>query len=144
MMGLESSSLPENILKRISAKDRAPLGKAGRTAAECQEVQVAKSEKELQGQLEALLRRRGYIPARQRMDKRSNLQEGMPDFFFAVNGVAVYWEVKLHGTTTKKQEDMLWKLSKLPMQAYATLIFSYQQALDSLHYLETKCHAVRP
>lgn len=144
-MGLDTKYLPENILSKISKKDRAPLGKAGRTAAECQEVQVARSEKELQNQIEALLRRRGYIPARQRMDKRSNLAKGMPDFFFSVNGCAVYWEVKFgKGSTSPEQDSMILKLTEHPNKAFATLIFDYQHALDCLRNLERTCYAVRP
>ncbi len=144
-MGLDSKTLPEAFLSKLSKAQRKPLGKAGRTASECQDVQVAKSERELQNQIESLLRRRGYLPARQRMDRKSNLAKGMPDFFFSVNGCAVYWEVKFgKGSTSPEQDSMLLQLTQYPNKAFATLIFTYQHALDCLKSLERTCYAVRP
>jgi hypothetical protein len=54
-------------------------GAAGLTPMECHNVAVAKNEKELQGQLEGLLRRNFIIPVRQRMDRHSNISIGLPD-----------------------------------------------------------------
>ena len=40
--------LPDNILTKMTVEDRARLGKAGKTAAECRSEAIVKDEKEIQ------------------------------------------------------------------------------------------------
>lgn len=100
--------IPEHILKRIPADVRSKMGKAGRTIDECQQVAMARDEKHLQGQIEGLLRRSGVWFARQRMDRKSNLRIGVPDFLICLDGRFVAWEIKHdEGKTTPEQDQEL-------------------------------------
>ena len=66
------------------------------------------TEKRLQDQIEAMLKRLGCWVIRQRMDRRSNVAIGTPDILFAWDGAAVAWEVKLPGKqpTAEQREAM--------------------------------------
>jgi len=111
-------------------------GTAGLTALECQQVAVAKNEKELQGQLEGLLRRNLIIPVRQRMDVRSNIAIGMPDIMFACRSRACFWEVKMPGEIPNPdQVKMIAALQKVPMSAHVRVIRTYGEALADLQFL---------
>lgn len=128
-------SPPSWFLEKMSPEDRRRMfpGTAGMTAAEARGVAVAKSEKELQRQIEQMLRRHGIEPTRQRMDKASNIAIGLPDFSFSVHGRAVYWEVKMPGEKPRpEQAAMLEKLAAPPMSATVAVITSYVQAFEAL------------
>lgn len=90
-----SAVLPEHILKLMSARDRAALGKAGWTADECIAKVEHKLESELQGQIADLLRLRDVRYIRPPMRKKSPLPPGWPDFSFAYRGVPVVIECKV-------------------------------------------------
>lgn len=91
--------LPEHVLRLMSPADRQKYGMGCMTAAEAASVAIARSEKQLQNQLEALLRRNDIVVIRQRMDRKSNIAEGLPDIMFAVGeegeGTPVAWECKM-------------------------------------------------
>lgn len=79
---------------------------AGRFDAAMGQIAQAKTEKQLQGQLEGLLRRRGVLmPIRQRMDRKSNVAIGVPDILFSIDGRAVAWEVKLPGQNPRPEQE---------------------------------------
>lgn len=108
-------------------------GAAGLTPAECARVAIAKCEKELQGQLEGLLRRNHIIPVRQRMDRHSNIAIGMPDISFSCHGRAVFWEVKMPGKNPDDaQVAMILALTRPPMSAHVRVIRSYREAFEDL------------
>jgi hypothetical protein len=126
-------TLPENILRRMSEADRKQLGKGFRTAAECEAVAVAKSEKQLQQDLYSLLHRRGHRPRMQRMDRKSNVAVGMPDISFEVGGRSCHWEVKLPGKhPTGDQIRTMAELAAEPNCAYVRVIRSYREGLEDL------------
>ncbi len=105
---MKTTVLPDRFLTKMSATDRAKLGTAGMTAAEGQQIAIAKTERELQNQITAMLRRNGIWPIVQRMDRRSNIAIGSPDIVFAVKGRPVAWECKLPGKKpTAEQEDAM-------------------------------------
>jgi hypothetical protein len=67
---------------------------------------LAQSEKHLQEQIEGLLRRSGYFPIRQRMDRKSNIVIGCPDILFASRaGRAMAWEVKMPGQKPRPEQE---------------------------------------
>lgn len=113
----------------MNPKDRAKLpGASGMTAAECEQVQIAKSEKELQAQIAAMLRRNGIFVISQPTHKRSNLKIGTPDFVFAVNGRPVAWEIKMPGQ--KPREEQLEAMRAMSMNGWlCDVIRSYDEAL---------------
>jgi len=113
---------------------RKAFGKAGRTWGESQEIAVAKNEKMLQGQLYALLYRRGHRPRIQRMDRKSNIAIGMPDIAFEIRGQSVHWEVKMPGKNpTPEQYKCHAELRADPNNAVVKIIRSYREGLDHLN-----------
>jgi hypothetical protein len=89
-----------------------------------------RDEKHLQGQIEGLLKRNGYYPIRQRMDRKSNVAVGTPDILFAArDGRATAWEVKLPGNKPRPEQEQAmremneghWKVA---------VVTSYAQALQ--------------
>lgn len=122
--------LPEKYLKRMSKESRAKLpGASGKTAAECAEVQIAKSEKELQAQIAGMLRRNGIYVISQPTHKRSNLKIGTPDFVFCVKGRAIAWECKMPGQ--KLREEQLTAQTQMAHNGWLfDVIYSYDEALQ--------------
>lgn len=120
--------LPEKVLSKMSKADRAKLpGKSGLTASECAEVQIAKSEKELQAQISGMLRRHGIYAISQPMHKRSNLKVGTPDFLFSVKGRAIAWEIKMPGQSPR--EEQLFAMRQMSMNGWlCDVIRSYDEA----------------
>ncbi len=86
--------IPESLLRLMSPAERAKLGKAGRTMAEIEVEQAAKSEGELQSQLKNLLTLREIVFCSPAFGKRTGILPGWPDLTFAVRGVPCAWEVK--------------------------------------------------
>jgi hypothetical protein len=116
-------TLPENILRAMNPKDRLPLGKGFKTSAEAQAVCDAKSERELQNQMENWFRLNGIPAFRQRMDKKSNMPTGTPDFLCCVDGWFVAFEVKIgRNTTTMEQMNRLASINHA--KGCARVVFS--------------------
>src|ERR1051326_2829684 len=79
----------------MSPKERAKLGKAGRTMDEIQTQQAAKTQSELQNQLRSLLALREIVSCTPIYGKRTGILPGWPDITFAYCGVPCAWEVKI-------------------------------------------------
>jgi len=119
--------LPEHILKRMPASERARLGKAGLLAGECREIAIAKNEKQLQEQIEGMLRREGIWPIRQRMDRKSNVAVGTPDILFVVENVPMAWEVKMLGRNpTAEQVEAMRQMTSNGWRC--SVVRSYDEA----------------
>lgn len=140
-MGLDPSILHHaNIASRLSPQDRKSAGVL--TAHESKAVGEAKSEKQLQNQLYALLCRRGHKPRMQRMDRKSNIAIGMPDIQFSFFGQTVEWEVKMPGKNPdEEQARMHDKLRAEPNCAIVRVIRSYA---EGLHHIEEMTMARKP
>lgn len=100
------STLPNNILRRMAKEDRLALGKGGMTAEEALKRFEARSEKEVQGQIDSWLRLKGIWFARSRMDKRTTGRRGTPDFLFVArpesfNGLPVPMAIEVKYTDGK-------------------------------------------
>ena len=103
-LGLDPAILhAESVARLLTPAQRKREGV--QTAAEAQDSAVAKSERELQNMIVAMLRRNGIWVIQQRMDKRSNVAEGTPDILFVVRGIAVAMECKMPGKKPTKQQD---------------------------------------
>lgn len=72
--------LPDNILRRMSPQDRKPMGKAGMTSDEALTKAIARSERDLQGQISNWLNLKGIWFYNARMDKKTTAKVGTPDF----------------------------------------------------------------
>lgn len=103
-MGLDPF-LPNHVLRLMSKDDRKALGKAGVTSEEAADKAQARSEKELQDQIEQFLRMRGvkWI-VRSRMDRKTTNQKGNPDFLFVYHGTPMAWEAKLPGESLRVEQ----------------------------------------
>jgi hypothetical protein len=97
--------IPENYLRLMSPEDREPLGKAGMTLPEIEEKNDVASEKKLQDLIENYLTLRDIFVGRQRMDKKSNMALGWPDFVFAYKGKPIALEVKV-GSNKQTPEQL--------------------------------------
>lgn len=103
--------VPENILRRMDPADRAPMGKAGRTAQEAAAKCEQRSERKLQQEMEWLLNLREIYYQRSRMDKKTTVRKGTPDFLIILpGGRAVAVEAKTcTGTLTDDQYRVFQK-----------------------------------
>jgi len=137
---MNSHVLPESFLRCLSPEDRKSLGRGGITAEEAISKQVAKSERELQGQIVNLLRLKGIEPLWHRTNKKSGATIGWPDITFSVLGVAwdlttiaCAWEVKFgDGELSKEQKQMAVRLQSPPNNWCWREIRSVDQALKEL------------
>lgn len=125
--------LPDNILRLMSKEDRKALKQ--KTAEEKSATAEDKSEKELQDQVTALLRRREIPFIHASMMKRSTLPIGWPDYSFARRGVPMCFECKTErGKLTKEQEVMHRRLKS---QGWVVLVIrSLKEAQDALEDCE--------
>ena len=89
--------LPEHILRLVDPRDRARLGRAGPTAAEANAKCTVDNERKLQNLIDSYPRQRGIEPIRSRMDRRTTINVGAPDFMFAYHGRPIAMEVKMPG-----------------------------------------------
>jgi hypothetical protein len=102
------NALPENILRCMSPKDRAPLGKAGVTSAEAQAKFEAKSERQLHKDIIGLMNNRGIYFVHSRMDKRTTNAVGTLDFYLCVKGRFIALECKtMNGKLSPEQEKVI-------------------------------------
>jgi hypothetical protein len=108
---MKSMILPEHVLKLVSAKDRAELGKAGLLASEANEKGVARAERELQGEIVQYLNLQGIAVLWHRTDKRSHATIGWPDLTFCKDGVPWGIEVKTsEGRVRPEQYETMRKM----------------------------------
>ncbi|MHC1766141.1 MAG: hypothetical protein AB9869_17875 [Verrucomicrobiia bacterium] len=135
--------IPRHILDKISAEQRAPLGKAGRTLAEIEDKNRAEREKVIQKEITNLLRLRKIVFNVSRMDRRKTDTVGWPDFTFAVHtpgmrwAVAVALEVKAPGgKPSAAQQDMLDQLTADGW--YAQVVYSVEDVRQILAFLRHK------
>lgn len=96
--------IPEHILSKMNPEDRAPMGKAGLTQAELDVRTNARNEKELQAQVENLLRLRDIFFVRSRMDRPTTTRRGTADFVLAYRSVPVALECKV-GANVQTEEQ---------------------------------------
>ena len=93
------------------------------------------TEQELQKELCDLLNSHGIPFCRARMDRRSRITRGWPDFTFAFNGQFVSWEAKVgKGTLAKEQADLMFKI--LSHGGRARVIRSIDEAIQHLKILK--------
>ncbi len=102
--------LPENILRCMSAEDRATHAKAvghpnaGKTSEELREAAIKKDERTAQKEIANYLRLRGLQFINPPMNKKSTLPEGWPDFTLAFRGHPMAFEVKVWGQKPRPEQ----------------------------------------
>jgi hypothetical protein len=128
-MAFKIEQLNDRILRMMRTEDRKLFGKAGMTSEEAIRKAEIRSERDLQRQIENLLRLKGIEPIRSRMDKATSNNVGTPDFLFAITAkdfnfvqeteehgegridfektVACAWEVKLPGRNLESEQKTM-------------------------------------
>ena len=138
---MKADVLPENILRCMSAEDRATHAKAvghpnaGKTSAELREAAIKKDEKSAQKDIANYLRMRGIEFICPPMNRKSILPEGWPDFTLALEGKAMAFEVKVWGgkprpeqlTRHDKMRGNGWQVYVVNSVADVVAIFQNQQ-----------------
>jgi len=120
--------LPENILKRMSPRDRSPLGKAGRTRAEANAACDRLRERELQDQIAQFLNLRDVHFSRSRMDRKTTVAKGYYDFSIVLPGgrhLAV--EVKVPGGVISEDQKRLFDRYWDQTHHVVHIVFSLEQ-----------------
>ena len=106
--------IPENYLKLMSPKDRAPLGKAGRTLVECLAISESKTERELQNQIRSHCTRYGFICFASRFGKKTTRLAGEPDLIVLHPQRVLFIECKIgKGKLSDSQELLSEKMKFL-------------------------------
>ena len=113
-MGMDPKALPESILRLMAKADRAPLGKAGMTMTEAQGVKDQRDERTLQFNMRNLLNLAGIFYLTSRMDKKTTMPVGMPDFIIILpGGKCLAVEAKVAGgKVSPEQEEMFRKFER--------------------------------
>ena len=93
--------IPVNVLRMMPEAERRRIGKAGMLPEERQAELETRTEKNLQNQIANYLRQHDIFFGCQRMDRRSNIVVGWPDFWFVFRGVPIALEAKVGN---RKQE----------------------------------------
>lgn len=100
-----SGSLPDHILSKIDAKERAKMGKSGVTRVEAEEKWKSGEESKMQALFLADMDRRGVFTIVSRFGKRTTTRKGMPDVICLYQGRACCVEVKAPGGVVSLDQD---------------------------------------
>lgn len=104
-----STSLPENIRSRMAPETRKALHCP--TQPECDAKQERIAERKMHEQFEQWLRLHEIPFVHSRMDRKSTIREGWPDFSCFKNGATVFIEFKVEGKKpTPEQAECIWRL----------------------------------
>jgi hypothetical protein len=121
-MGWDPNTLPEKVLRLLSPADRKSLGRGIMTADEAVAKAHAKSERELQNQIDNLLRLKGIVAIRSRMDKKTSTNVGTPDFLFAIDvqkvEVPIALEAKLGNERLSEEQSKMRTDMETPPNAW--------------------------
>lgn len=123
--------MPDKMLRMIDPKIRATMGKAGMTSEEGVAKFEARSERELQQQIESWLRLQRIEVLRPRMDKKTGIKVGWPDLSLSIHGAFVSFEVKTAtGTLSPDQERQHALMRAEPNCAQVHVVRSLQEVID--------------
>jgi hypothetical protein len=105
--------LPDSFLRAMPREERAKLGKAGITQEQAEAKFRAGKEKDLQRLIATYLRLNEFYYVTPRMDKRSTLRRGAPDFIICIHGHFLCIEAKAcKGTLSDMQSLHLVEVTK--------------------------------
>jgi hypothetical protein len=125
------------MLRLVAPEDRAKLGRAGMTRAEAFAKFTVDTERKLHHLIDSYLRQRGIEPIRSRMDKRSTINVGAPDFMFAYRGKAIAMEVKLPGEKLTKEQESMRAIMTSPVNGWHyCVVHDVDEALMELQCLD--------
>lgn len=134
--------LPDHFLKRMSPEDRKSLGKAGVLASEAAATFADKSERAMQSEIQAYCDQRGWFCSRARMDKRSTLRTGTPDFVIClpftrgVENVGLFLAIECKMKGNVLSDDQFRERAKI-LSGHGEYLVAYssKQAIDWMKQL---------
>jgi hypothetical protein len=133
-MGL-AGPLPDNILKRISPKDR-PKGRAGMTTAEAGEGEQLRLEREEQNEFRGWLERNEYAYYHAATHKRTSANLGVPDFIIGCKvGLALEFKRRA-GKLSVEQEE--WRRRHQARGGLYYIVHNYQEAVAMTEQINAK------
>jgi hypothetical protein len=100
------------MIDKMRPEDRAHLGKAGRTSEEIAKVVKDRAEKDLHRDIVRYLNVLGIPFCHARMDRRSSMTPGWPDFTFPYKGRFVAWEAKTGTRLSPDQNRIMAQILK--------------------------------
>jgi hypothetical protein len=121
MIDPKTTVIPEEMLQKMSAADRAQFGKGGMTTAECDEKQIKEAERVLQRETRSYLDLHGIQYICPPMNQRSKLPPGWPDFTFCYRGVAIAAEAKVFGKGPEPHQAAMHE--KLRKDGWTIIVF---------------------
>lgn len=126
--------IPDHIKRMIDHAERHRLGI--KTNEEQQEKVDAKLERDLHNEICQLLNLKGIAYCHARMDKRSRMTKGWPDFTMSVLNVSNAWECKVgNSRLSLDQESMRISMISPPNSWRYRVIHSLQEACEDLKQL---------
>lgn len=132
---MKSTALPNRWLEIMDPADRKSLGKAGRTVAERTSDNAIKRERDLHKLISNELLRRGIVNYHSRMDRKTTIGTGLPDYAFVLNGRPITMEVKMPGQgLSDKQLEMRAKMIAPPNGWSYIVVYSFEQVLLTLNH----------
>jgi hypothetical protein len=135
-MNIDSNNIPDNI-KRLMAPSDKPKGNAGITFDQAQEKRDQREEREIQRDIATDLDRRGIPYCRPRIDRKSTIRIGWPDFTLSYCGRFVGLEVKTAtGRLSPEQQDCLFAIRAAPSCGIAVTVRSLADVVELLRILE--------
>jgi len=122
-----SGPLPENIRRRMAPETRKALHCPTQPEADAKQERIA--ERKMHEQFESWLRRNEIPYVHSRMDKKSTIREGWPDFSVHRKGASCFIEFKVPG---KVPEPEQWKcIHELMDNDFPVLVaYSYADAVN--------------
>ena len=96
--------VPDHILKLMSPEDRAPMGKLGYTAEETLALYNHKHEKQMHEDFIQWLNLNEIYYIHSRMDKKSTIAKGAPDFTIIHQGIGFFIEFKTPQNTLSEEQ----------------------------------------
>jgi hypothetical protein len=126
--------LPQNIVDRMAPADRAAIGQ--KTSTEAREAAIVKSERELQKQIAGYLRLLNVPFYQSRMDRKTTMQKGTPDFLVCRKGRFVAWEVKTPWCAVLRPEQAIERAKILSEHGDWRLITSLAEAQAHLREID--------
>lgn len=129
----QTGLLPQKFLKAMRPEDRNPMGKAGVTTPEAKAKFDARTEKEVHKQICQWLDLHEIYYVHHRMDRKSGIASGAPDFHLQranlVRPFCVGIEVKVNGNTlSEEQERVRQKMMDSDWEYY--IVSSLQEVIE--------------
>lgn len=123
-------TLPDKVLVCMSPADRKRLGKAGMTSDEAQAQIEARSERELQRQINNLLCLHDFIFNWSRSDKRTTCKLGWPDYTVFHGSKVLFMEIKFgKGKLSPEQTALHARLATQGFQVHIVTTFNQAHQL---------------